>query len=104
MYTDQENVGYVGNLVIRRTSAESNYSDWQDLKNFTVSGPTQPQVYYDFTAQSGMSYKYLIQKRDPRGRRSSPKETGPIIAEWEHAYLLEASESSSLNTTIKIKI
>lgn len=104
MYTDQENVGYVGNLVIRRTSAESNYSDWQDLKNFTVSGPTQPQVYYDFTAQSGMSYKYLIQKRDPRGRRSSPKETGPIIAEWEHAYLLEASESSSLNTIQQLKL
>ena len=104
MYIDTQNQGYVGNLAIRRTSAKSNYTDWQDLKNFSVSGPTQPYVYYDFTAQSGMSYKYLIQKRDPRGRRGDPVYVGPIIAEWEHAYLLQANESSSLDTIKQLKL
>lgn len=100
----EEEQQYIGNLVIRRTSAESNFTDWEDLKNFFVTGIEDTITYYDFTAESGMAYKYLIQKRNSRGRRGNPLISSIIIAEWQHAFLLEANNSSSLDTIKQLKL
>jgi hypothetical protein len=40
---------YLGNAVLRRSSAKDNFLKWEDLKNFEFHG-TNSFEYYDFTA------------------------------------------------------
>lgn len=100
---------YLGNLVIRRSDSKGKFSNWKDLKNFEVNG-NGSFVYYDFTAESGTFYKYLVQKRDSRGRRGTPVydqtkdlDVG-IFAEWEHPFLLEATGNGNLTGTKQLKL
>lgn len=94
----------IGNFVIRRTDSRSNFLKWEDLKNFQLHTESS-YTYYDFTVQSGMLYKYLIQRRDIYGRRGTPVQQMPVaMGEWEHAFLLESNESSSVETAQQLKL
>ena len=100
---------YMGNLVIRRTDSKSNFLKWEDLKYFET--PNNPSfTYYDFTAESGLFYRYLVQKVDARGRRGIPnydqsknKNTG-IMAQWQHAFLLESTGNGEISKTKQLKL
>ena len=102
---------YGGNLALRRCDSEHNFSNWTDLKNFTTENGEDPSfVYYDFTVQSGVFYKYLIQKRDARGRRGTPlydktqgREVG-TMGEWEHAFLLETTGNGDAVKAKQLKL
>ena len=95
---------YLGNAVLRRSSAKDNFLKWEDLKNFEFHG-TNSFEYYDFTAQSGMMYRYLIQKRDKYGRRGTPLYSeNYILGQWEHAFLLQSSDSYSLDGVQQLKL
>lgn len=92
---------YFGNLVIRRSDSKSNFLKWEDLKNFESHQETT-FTYYDFTAQSGLAYRYLIQRRDARGRRGTPLYTQSyVIAQWEHALLLQSNGTGINVDTVK---
>ena len=101
----------MGNLVIRRTDSKSNFLKWEDLKFFETH--TQEDYnfnYYDFTAESGLFYRYLVQKVDARGRRGTPVYdssrnalTG-VMGEWEHAFLLETTGNGNLSGTKQLKL
>ena len=100
---------YMGNLVIRRADSKNNFLKWEDIK-FFESYDSPNFVYYDFTAQSGMLYRYLVQKIDSRGRRGNPvydqtyqQKTG-TIAEWENAFLLESTGNGDLKGTKQLKL
>ena len=100
---------YIGNLVIRRTDSKSNFLKWEDLKYFETYGSPN-FTYYDFTAESGLFYRYLVQKVDARGRRGTPVydqsknlATG-VMAEWEHAFLLESTGNGELKGTKQLKL
>lgn len=100
---------YMGNLVVRRSDDKNNFLKWEDLKYFeTYNNPSF--IYYDFTAQSGTLYRYLVQKVDARGRRGTPvydssraANTG-VMGEWEHAFLLEATGNGELTGTKQLKL
>ena len=100
---------YMGNLVIRRTDSKSNFLKWEDLKNFESYGVNN-FTYYDFTAESGLFYRYLVQKIDARGRRGTPvydqtKTNGTgTMAEWEHAFLLESTGNGDISGTKQLKL
>lgn len=101
-YSSEES--YTGNLVLRRTDARSNFLKWEDLKNFEVHG-TANFDYYDFTAESGMVYRYLVQKRDARGRRGTPVYTQAYtVAEWEHAFLVQSADGLDLSNIKQLKL
>ena len=100
---------YMGNLVIRRADSKSNFLKWEDLKYFeTYSSPNF--TYYDFTAQSGLFYRYLVQKVDARGRRGTPVYDQTVtslsgtMVEWEHAFLLESTGNGELEGTKQLKL
>lgn len=97
------------NIVIRRSDSLSNFLKWEDLKYIEVYG-NQSFTYYDFTIQSGLFYRYLVQKVDSRGRRGTPlydqtknNNTG-IIVEWQHPFLLEATGNGDLVGTKQLKL
>lgn len=104
---------YDQNLVIRRSSSKDNFLVWEDIKHFISPGSNTSIVYYDFTVESGIFYKYLIQKIDLRGRRGTPTyatyETSDhyetqlpgIMGEWNHAFLLQAGDGKGNLTSSK---
>lgn len=93
-----------GNLVLRRKDSITN--TWFDLKNFQAHYE-QLFTYYDFTAQSGITYQYLMQIRDARGRRGATILLGneaKVTPEWQHAFLLETSqETKNKQDSFKVK-
>ena len=100
---------YFGNMVLRRTDSRSNFHKWEDLMYYE-SYDNPSFTYYDFTAQSGMFYRYLIQKIDARGRRGTPvydqskTDNIGILAEWEHPFLLESTGNGKISGTKQLKL
>ena len=101
---------YTGNLVIRRSDSKGGFLNWEDLKNFE-SHKTKHFQYYDFTAESGIAYRYLVQKRDSRGRRGTPlydqktlnEKTG-TLGDWQYAYLLQTSGNGNSTQAKQLKL
>lgn len=101
----------MSNLVIRRTDSRSNFLKWEDLKFFEVYDNEDYNFsYYDFTAESGLFYRYLVQKVDARGRRGTPvydasrAENTGVMAEWEHPFLLESTGNGAISGTKQLKL
>ena len=67
LMTTEDDEKYSGTFLIRRTDASSNFEDWEDLYKFTLpDNITGKQVndldmMYDYSAESGIFYKYAIQ-------------------------------------------
>ena len=80
-----------GNYCIRRTDEYSNFKDWIDIKiiiakNIKIS--TLP-LYYDYTVESGVGYKYALQEIDRNNNRSLMREMSqPVIRDFQFSYLL----------------
>lgn len=89
---------YFGNVCIRRSSELNNYSDWEDIKILTFTHEELEEdfiypVVYDYTATSGINYKYGIQyinEYDMRGSLQIIEE--PIKREYQFSYLLGENE------------
>ena len=64
---------YYGNVTVRRTSSESGFQVWEDVKTFIadlkVGGTIEDASFSDYTIKSGVFYKYAIQKRSSDGLR-----------------------------------
>lgn len=64
----QEN--FVGNITIRRTSSESNFTIWEDVHTESFEENSKlDYTWYDYTIKSGVYYKYIAQKRTSVGIR-----------------------------------
>ena len=97
------------NLLIRRTDSKSNFLKWEDLKYIEVYDDAN-FTYYDFTAQSGLFYRYLVQRVDARGRRGTPVydqthgNGSGTMAEWEHAFLLQDTGNGDVTKVKQLKL
>ena len=58
-----------GDVTIRRTSSESNFTIWEDVHNFTVQDQELDYTWYDYSIESGIWYRYCAQKRSKDGQR-----------------------------------
>lgn len=79
------------NLCIRRSSEKDNYRVWEDIKilNVVNKDPNDLDLFYDYTIESGIKYKYGIQYIDKKGRRSEMNVmTEGVKRIFEHSYLL----------------
>ena len=94
---------FLGSFTIRRTSSESNFSFWEDIK--TVSYTTGTQLNYEWqdrTIQSGVFYKYCVQKRNSNGIRGPivrPQDSGGdeyVICDFEDMFLTTASQQLNI--------
>lgn len=72
-----------GNLVIRRASSKTNFTYWEDVHIETiVDSKLLDYVWYDYAIESGVWYKYCIQKVNNIGGR------GTIVSIKEPVMLL----------------
>ena len=80
---------YFGNLVIRRTSHKSNFTIWEDIKRITLYEASDLNITWnDYTAESGVWYKYCVQKCSAKGTRGLVVATEtPVMLNLEDIYL-----------------
>ena len=50
-----------GNLVIRRSEGDTNFTVWEDVANISVENQTLDVTWHDYTVQSGKWYRYGVQ-------------------------------------------
>ena len=88
----EEKVKYYfnGNYRIVRTDSKSNFKTWTLLFTFQSFSPFKDWEYYDYVIESGVAYKYGIQRINANGVLSARKETYQNIAAYfEDAYFYD---------------
>lgn len=91
------------NLVLRRTSSQSNFTLWEDISNKLVHNSTVSWQYKDFTIQSDVFYQYGVQFRDIFGRRSGMTVSDKVMCQFQDAFLTQRSGSTDDAIQLKIK-
>lgn len=85
---------FFGNLTIRRASSETNFSIWEDVHTTSIiSEDFLDFTWYDYTVESGIWYKYCVQKRNSYGDRGlivQIKE--PVMVTLQDMFLTRANQ------------
>lgn len=83
-----------GCYVLTRTSEESNYQVYEDLKyfNYFEEEFSDTLLYTDYIIESGIKYKYAFQYQNSQGLRSAPlQESGMTVptrsVDFEYSYI-----------------
>ena len=83
-----------GCYVLTRTSEESNYQVYEDLKyfNYFEEEFSDTLLYIDYIIESGIKYKYAFQYQNSQGLRSAPlQEEGMTVpsrsVDFEYSYI-----------------
>lgn len=79
-----------GTLCIRRASSRTRFSVWEDVKIINVENQSinSLDMWYDYTIESGIWYKYGVQAINKNDERSKLNISDPIMREFNYAYLL----------------
>ena len=90
--------GFTGELVLRRASSNTNFTIWEDLKTYTYNGATNiKETFNDMTIESGVWYKYYIQKRSTGVAASTKYIKTPLMIIFDDMFL------TTKNRQLKIK-
>lgn len=80
--------GFTGELVLRRTSNKTNFTIWEDLKTYKYKGATAiKETFNDMTIESGVWYKYYLQKRSNGVAASTKYIRTPIMIIFDDMFL-----------------
>ena len=85
-----EDDNFVGNITIRRSSSESNFTIWEDIHTESFEENSKlDYTWYDYTIKSGIYYKYIAQKRSSVGNRGIAihAEGEPFMMLFDDMYL-----------------
>ena len=89
---------FLGNLAIRRSSNKSNFTIWEDVKIISISDNQKLDLtWYDYTAESGVWYKYCAQKINNRGDRG-------IIISIKNPIMLMLDDIFLTNKDMQLKV
>lgn len=92
------------NVVVRRASSKDNYATWEDIRVFNFideyinpenKEQAKARVFYDYTIESGVFYKYCTETEDEYGNRTAlymPNDMTPVVRYFDSAYLLGENE------------
>lgn len=80
---------YTGQIIIRRTDSRSNFTVWEDLHTQAFnSAPYISMIWYDYTLESGIWYKYGVQGIDENGARTPMVEfRNSVMLLLDHMFL-----------------
>lgn len=80
--------GFTGELVLRRASNKTNFTIWEDLKTYKYKGATAiKETFNDMTIESGVWYKYYLQKRSNGVAASTKYIRTPIMVIFDDMFL-----------------
>ena len=79
---------FAGIITIRRTSSKSDFQLWEDVYTVELRDEKLDYTWYDYTVESGVWYKYCIQKRDGAGNRGIvTKLDTPLMIVFDSLFL-----------------
>lgn len=81
--------GFTGDLLLRRTSNKSNFTIWEDLKTYSYNNATTiKETFSDTTIESGVWYKYYLQKLGDDSKKASVKYIkSPLMVIFDDMFL-----------------
>lgn len=81
--------GFTGDLILRRTSNKSNFTIWEDLKTYSYNNATTiKETFSDTTIESGVWYKYYLQKLGDDSNKASVKYIkSPLMVIFDDMFL-----------------
>lgn len=89
-------------IIVSRASAENNYTKWEDIGEF-ITYDNKEYKFTDFTPESGVEYKYGIQRKmSAQGVRSSRVKSTPISVHLAYAYLWDGRAQLKLKYNNKV--
>lgn len=96
---------YNGNITIRRSSSKNNFSTWEDVYTDKVKLKANQtvRIFNDTTIESGIWYKYQIQKRNVRGDRGQAIESAEAkMLVFDNVFLFDGKKQLCLrfNTSV----
>lgn len=91
LYLD-DNVYYTKQFYIRRASYVDNFTTWEDIKLITCSNQkiNNLDLFYDYTIESSVWYKYGIQEYNPATQKRGVLNVMPIMVlrDFDFSYLI----------------
>ena len=103
-----ENDSEIVDIMIRRADSRDNFATWTDIKNLSISADANTfPIVYDYTIESGIWYKYGIQKyvRTVNSVTRGPLNiiSTPVMRNFNYTFLLcKKSITAFLNSFSKI--
>ena len=81
--------GFTGTLIVRRTSSKTNFTIWEDLIEYSYDGATAiKETFSDTTIESGIWYKYYLQKLGNASTKVSVKYIkSPLMVIFDDMFL-----------------
>lgn len=77
------------NLIIKRSSAKTNFLQWENLKTISHNRDLE-HLWYDTSIESGIWYKYRIQQTEENERISEISQ--PVMCLFEDAFLTQGNK------------
>lgn len=101
----KEDAMLTGGFVVSRASDKDNYQTWNDIFKFALldKAPLPKNLWVDYTAEQGVSYKYAIQRYNDAGfysRRITNKE--PVIADFEDIFIFDGKRQLKVRFNPKV--
>lgn len=81
--------GFTGTLIVRRTSSKTNFTIWEDLIEYSYDGAAAiKETFSDTTIESGIWYKYYLQKLGNASTKASVKYIkSPLMVIFDDMFL-----------------
>ena len=81
--------GLTGTLIVRRTSSKTNFTIWEDLIEYSYDGAAAiKETFSDTTIESGIWYKYYLQKLGSASTKASVKYIkSPLMVIFDDMFL-----------------
>lgn len=90
------------NYILRRTSSESNYTIWEDVKYIQVLNKIPDETYFDYTVKCGVSYKYGIQQVNETGYRTRMITSDVVKCYFDDIFLISKNEMVKIKFNPKV--
>ena len=81
--------GFTGTLIIRRTSSKTNFTIWEDIAEYSYNRAAAiKEIFSDTTIESGVWYKYYLQKLGTNSTKASVKYIkSPLMVIFDDMFL-----------------
>ena len=95
----EQETPFIGNITIRRSSSETNFTIWEDVHTVAFDGTAVLNyTWWDMTIKSGVYYKYLAQRRTSVGNRGIALhlEKEPFMLLFDDMFLTGGNEQLNI--------
>ena len=94
---------YFGEFLLSRSSEESNFTEWLELKRFRLENSAPSHVSFnDFSIEQGVKYIYSVQQYNMWGLYSSRILSEYVSVDFEDMYLYDGQRSLKIKFNPKI--